>query len=453
MPSSVRTKRSSRGSAPVSSRTACSTAAVSISISSPAAVSRSGSRCVCTLVTSGTSAGSLPRPAPRCRVPGRAKVARKLQVQGDLDAAVDVEDLEVVDLAHARDRERGGEHPLAESAGALARLDVDDDVDTREGALKRLLHAVGGRMTLPDRGARSDADDDVREVLSSGPSQSKPPELDRRDEWTSARRAILGVVLGRPVHEYRRRSGPRAGVRRRRRGRTESARSSRQPGSRPPRRSGRRERRGCRRSRSRSGARWRGAHRFGKPRPAERHQRPRGVDGEDEPDRRERPPRRIDLELDDAREPQDAAIAIPTLARMRNPASASAARFWALACPYGWPRSAGRTATDTAKNVSRAAARSVPECAASASSPRLELASPTTSLTTTRRHAAPTETSAVRRCGSIAGRLRRKPPRRRRRRTGASLSYASPMRACTSCGQENAHGLAVLLGLRHAPRS
>ena len=40
-------------------------------------------------------------------------------------------------------------------------------------------------------------------------------------------------------------------------------------------------------------------------RSAERHQRPRGVDGEDEPDRRERPPRRIDLELDDAGEPQD----------------------------------------------------------------------------------------------------------------------------------------------------
>ena len=97
-----------------------------------------------------------------------------------------------------------------------------------------------------------------------------------------------------------------------------------------------------------------------------------------------------------------AATAIPTLARMRKPASASAARFWALACPYGWPRSAGRTATETAKNVSSAAARSVPECAASASSPRLELASPATSLIATRRHAAPTETSAVRRCGDMA---------------------------------------------------
>ncbi len=42
--------------APVSSRTACSIAAVSTSISSPEAVSRSGSRCVWTLFTSGTSA-------------------------------------------------------------------------------------------------------------------------------------------------------------------------------------------------------------------------------------------------------------------------------------------------------------------------------------------------------------------------------------------------------------
>ena len=94
---------------------------------------------------------------------------------------------------------------------------------------------------------------------------------------------------------------------------------------------------------------------------------------------------------------------------MRNPASARAARFCALPWPNGWPRSAGRTATETAKNVRSAAARSVPECAASASSPRLELAIPAMSLIAIRRHAAPTETSAVRRCGDMRGRLRRQP--------------------------------------------
>ena len=96
---------------------------------------------------------------------------------------------------------------------------------------------------------------------------------------------------------------------------------------------------------------------------------------------------------------------MPMLTRMRKPDSASAARFCAFPWPYGCPRSAGRTATDTAKNVNSAAARSVPECAASARRPRLELAIPATSLIATRRHAAPTETSAVRRCGDMRRRL------------------------------------------------
>ena len=104
---------------------------------------------------------------------------------------------------------------------------------------------------------------------------------------------------------------------------------------------------------------------------------------------------------------------------MRIVASPSAARFWAFACPNGWPRSAGRTATETAKNVSSAAARSVPECAASASSPRLPLAIPATSLIAMSTQAAPTETSAMRRCGDMWGRLRR---------AGA---YRLPRRACS----------------------
>jgi hypothetical protein len=96
-----------------------------------------------------------------------------------------------------------------------------------------------------------------------------------------------------------------------------------------------------------------------------------------------------------------ARAAITALTAIRNPASASAARFCAFPCPYGCPRSAGLTATETAKNVRSAAARSVPECAASASRPRLELARPAASLIAIRRHAAPTDTSAVRRCGDM----------------------------------------------------
>ena len=64
--------------------------------------------------------------------------------------------------------------------------------------------------------------------------------------------------------------------------------------------------------------------------------------------------------------------------------------------------SAGRTATPTAKNVSSAATRSVPECTASDTSPRLPLARPVDSFSPISAQAAPTETSAVRRWGVTA---------------------------------------------------
>ena len=60
--------------------------------------------------------------------------------------------------------------------------------------------------------------------------------------------------------------------------------------------------------------------------------------------------------------------------------SASAERCSALPCPYWCPVSAGRAATPTAKNVSSAAIRSVPECAASESRPRLCVARPVPSF-------------------------------------------------------------------------
>src|SRR3954452_3669461 len=87
------------------------------------------------------------------------------------------------------------------------------------------------------------------------------------------------------------------------------------------------------------------------------------------------------------------------LARTRIAPSASADRCSALPCPYWWPVSAGRAATPTAKNVRSAAIRSVPECAASDSKPRLCVASPVPSLSAMSAAAATTERSAVRRCG------------------------------------------------------
>ena len=139
MPSSVRTKRSSRGVAPVSSRTAASIAAVSMSISSPAAVS--GERLEVRLHAPDLRdvqrdrgldlLGDVVRLVER-------KIARELEVERDLDPPVDVEHREVVDLAHVRDRQRGGEHSLAQRPVAAARLDVDDDVDPGERLEQRL---------------------------------------------------------------------------------------------------------------------------------------------------------------------------------------------------------------------------------------------------------------------------------------------------------------------------
>src|SRR6185312_7922357 len=87
------------------------------------------------------------------------------------------------------------------------------------------------------------------------------------------------------------------------------------------------------------------------------------------------------------------------LARTRIAPSPSAARCSAFPWPYWWPGSAGRAATPTAKNVSSAAMRSVPECAASERRPRLWVARPVPSFSPISATAATTETSAVRLCG------------------------------------------------------
>src|SRR5687768_10480958 len=110
-------------------------------------------------------------------------------------------------------------------------------------------------------------------------------------------------------------------------------------------------------------------------------------------------------------------------------ASASAARCSALPCPYGCPGSAGRPATPIAKNVSRAATRSVPECTASDTRPRLPLARPVESLSPMRAQAAPTETSAVRRCGVTTNSLKTAPP-----------PILCDVKTCPSCGHENEAG-------------
>ena len=95
------------------------------------------------------------------------QVARELQVERDLRAPVDRQDVDVVDLAHARHVERGFLRTLANLglAGRL-RLDVDDDVRLGKRPPHRFLDGVCGGVSLRDGRAGRDADDDVDEVPS-----------------------------------------------------------------------------------------------------------------------------------------------------------------------------------------------------------------------------------------------------------------------------------------------
>src|SRR3954452_18774690 len=107
-----------------------------------------------------------------------------------------------------------------------------------------------------------------------------------------------------------------------------------------------------------------------------------------------------------------------TLARTRIAPSASAARCSAFPWPYWWPGSAGRTATPTAKKVSSAAMRSVPESADAEMRPRLCVARPVPSLSPISASAANTDQRAAFRWASTAGSVRSHPGASARGSTG-----------------------------------
>ena len=129
------------------------------------------------------------------------KIARQLEMERDLDPPVDIEDLEVVKLADLRHRQRGGEHTLAQRPGALARFDVDDDIDPGQRAVESLLDAVGSSMPLADRRAGRDSDHDIREVLSARTPEPEPAKLDGRIEAGDRLPRDPRVVLRRAIHE------------------------------------------------------------------------------------------------------------------------------------------------------------------------------------------------------------------------------------------------------------
>ena len=234
------------------------------------------------------------------------EVARQLEVERDLDAPVDVENHEVVDLAHVRDRERRREHTLADRHRRPARLDVDDDVDPRQGVVQGALDAVGRGVALADGGAGGDADDDVREVLAARSAEAEPTQLHGWIEPRDRMACDPASLLGRPVHEHVDVPArePYGG------GDDEPGheqRCDRVPGGDVERRRDEAGENGDRPCEVAPEVERVGEQRVAavEPGAAERDHRPRRVDREHERDRRERPPGRVDVELDDTGQAQD----------------------------------------------------------------------------------------------------------------------------------------------------
>src|SRR5439155_11040173 len=66
--------------------------------------------------------------------------------------------------------------PISQGRLVHERLDVDDDVAPRQGAVHGFLDGVGRRVALADRGPGWDADHDVRELPPRGLPHSRSEE-------------------------------------------------------------------------------------------------------------------------------------------------------------------------------------------------------------------------------------------------------------------------------------
>ena len=308
-------------------------------------------------------------------------------------------------LAHARDGDGGGVRALADGV-VLARLDVDDDVALRQRAPHRLLDGVGGGVPL------ADAPRPAGTPMTTS-AKCRPAAWRSRSRRRSTGGSMLGDRLARrlvrlarrAVHEHvdvARISRPAATSTSTA---TNSAAGESPRVARPPRAGARRGRRSTRRGRCRSGARSTAA---------------RGCDsGARCAARRPCGSRRSRSRPEHDGTPSQAASTSgspPPVSRAtasagdergsattRIVASASAARCSAFPCPYWWAASAGRTGdADGEEGEQRGdeVGRGVHRLREQAEGP---LASPVPSLSAISADAATTETSAVRRCGFIAG--------------------------------------------------
>jgi class 3 adenylate cyclase/tetratricopeptide (TPR) repeat protein len=235
-----------------------------------------------------------------------AQPARQLEMERDLDAAAHVQHGEVMDLAHVRHPERGSEHALPKALLGPSRLDVDNDVGVGERSAKRILDAIRRCVALAHRSPRSDPDDDIGEVGSTGATDAKPPEFDRWLQSCDCAPRCPLRVRRRLIHEHvdvlaqqpargcddegrDEESGDRVTLREAERG----SGQARQDGERSHEIASEMER-ACEQSVAPVTVAG-----------AEGDEHPGAVDRDHEGDGGERPPRGLDLELDGAGEPGD----------------------------------------------------------------------------------------------------------------------------------------------------
>ena len=172
--------------------------------------------------------------------------------------------------------------------------------------MKGLFDAVRRSVALADRRARGDADDDVGEVLASRSPQPEPSELHGRVERRDRPTCDPRLVLGRAIHEHVDvpTREPHCGGDDEPR---DEQRCDRVPGGDVERRRDEAGENGDRPCEVAPEVERVGEQRVAavEPGAAERDHRPRRVDREHERDRRERPPGRVDVELDDTGQAQD----------------------------------------------------------------------------------------------------------------------------------------------------
>ena len=279
-------------------------------------------------------------------------VSGQLHVQRQLVPPADLDEREVVDLAHIRngDGRSVRAHP---DAGIDERLDVNDDVASGQRALERLLDRVGRGMPLADRRRRRARRSRrrrtaARRLAASGAGAGRPPA----SSATIAARAAASASAG--ARSISTSTLPR--ISRAAASSTSTATKSAAIES-PfgcPARDEQRARRAPRPSPARSLAKWsafdaeRGARVA--PRRPPGDGRAARVDRDHDEHHAEHVPRRVHgVRAASRTAARSARTPIRRSPSDRNAASASAARCSALPWPYWCDTSAGRPATPIAK--------------------------------------------------------------------------------------------------------